>query len=403
MNGRQHRRIDSQVARQINGSWVLNLLRTHRVTSRIELVHATGLSKATISEIVDQLTVQGFVRTVGRGEASSGRPPIMLEFDPQARLAMGIHVGDTISQVMLTDLDARPLKALTAAPASGSPEDAIASVLPLIQQLQHEVPREKLLGIGIGTPGLVDSARGIIQMAPDLGWHDVPIVASVQTQVGLPVYAVNRAKASALAEAWCGSGRNIDNLVYLSISTGIAAGIVVDGQLYRGVSMSEGEMGHITILPDGPLCPCGNRGCLQTLAAGPALLAHARERLRKGSPSMLSELVSGQIDLLALEHISEAANHHDPLVTAILEEAANYIGIGAANIVNILNPRMLILGGRVIRSLPQLVPLIETTLRQRAMPTPAQALSVVPSELGSDVVSIGAAAFLLSQVSLLGD
>jgi predicted NBD/HSP70 family sugar kinase len=276
-------------------------------------------------------------------------------------------------------------------------------VLPLISQLQQSVPQGSLLGIGIGTPGLVDSVRGVIQMAPDLGWREVPVVAQIQAHVAMPAYAVNRAKASALAEAWCGSGRNIDNLVYLSISTGIAAGIVVGGQLYRGVSMSEGEAGHITVLPDGPLCPCGNRGCLQTLAAGPALLARAREKLRMGTDSILNRLAGGQLDLLSLDQLAEAAAQDDPLVIEVLEEAARYAGIGAANIVNLLNPRMLILGGRVIRALPQLVPLIEAAMRQRAMPTPADAVTVVPSQLGSDVVPIGAAAFLLSQVSLVGD
>jgi len=249
----------------------------------------------------------------------------------------------------------------------------------------------------------VDSTRGIIQVAPDLGWRGVPVVAALQAHFALPTYVLNRAKASALAEAWCGSGRNVDNLVYMSISTGIAAGIVVAGQLYRGVSMSEGEVGHITVLPDGPLCPCGNRGCLQTLAAGPAILARAQEKLRLHTGGPLHEYTRGHPDHVTLADLAEAAGKGDPLVYELLEEAAHYLGIGAANLVNILNPRMLILGGRVIRALPQLVPLIEAAMRRRAMPTPSDAVTVVPSQLGSDVIPIDAAAFLLSQVSLIGD
>ncbi len=167
--------------------------------------------------------------------------------------------------------------------------------------------------------------------------------------------------------------------------------------------MSEGELGHITVLPDGPLCPCGNRGCLQTVAAGPALLARARELLRFHNSSILMRLTNGQPDLLTVEHLAEAASQEDALVNELFEEVAQYIGIGLANLINLLNPRMLILGGRVIRTLPQLVPYIETAMRRRAMPTPSEAVTVVPSLLGNNVVSMGAAAFLLSQVSLLGE
>jgi N-acetylglucosamine repressor len=403
MVGTQHLRVDSQVARQLNLTAVLNLVRTRSITSRIELVRETGLSKATISEIVDHLSMQGFVRTVGRGEASGGRPPILLEFDPQARFAIGIQLGDSVLQVMLTDLNAMPIRTLSVPAPSNSADDAITAVIPLIEELKSKVPAEKLLGVGVGTPGLVDSEKGIIQMAPDLGWRNVPIAERLREACKLPTYVVNRAKASALAESWCGSGRSVDNMVYVSISTGIAAGIVVNGQLYRGVSMSEGEIGHITVLPDGPLCPCGNRGCLQTVAAGPALLARAREKLRFHNSSILSRLTNGQPDLLTVEHLAEAASQNDPLVTELFEEVAQYIGIGLANLINLLNPRMLILGGRVIRTLPQFVPYIETAMRRRAMPTPSEAVTVVPSLLGNNVVSMGAAAFLLSQVSLLGE
>lgn len=403
MNGTPHLRVDSQVAHQLNRKAVYNLLRYKRVTSRIELVRETGLSKATISEIVDQLSARGFVRTVGRGEANGGRPPILLEFDPSARVAIGVQLGDLVSQVTLTDLDARPIRSLTTTAASASADDVIASVLPLITELWNSIPRESLLGIGVGTPGLVDSVRGVIQMAPDLGWRDVHVVEQLKAHFPLPIYAINRAKAAALAEAWCGAGRNVDTLVYLSISTGIAAGIIVEGRLYRGVSMSEGEVGHITILPDGPLCPCGNRGCLQTLAAGPALLARAREKLRLDTSSLLASLTHGQPDLLTLDLLAEGAVQNDALVGELLEEVAGYLGLGAANIVNLLNPRMFILGGRVIRTLPQLVPLTERAMRRRAMPTPAEAVTIVASELGSDVVAIGAAAFLLGQISIVGE
>jgi predicted NBD/HSP70 family sugar kinase len=190
----------------------------------------------------------------------------------------------------------------------------------------------------------------------------------------------------------------VENLVYVSVSTGISAGIVLNRRLYRGVSMSEGELGHVTILPDGPLCACGNRGCLQTLAAGPAILARVRERLRATGRTMVG-VQDRDVESLSLEAIGRAAADGDQLVDDVLLETANYLGIAAGNLVNTLNPRMLVFGGSVIRALPTLVPHIESVIRRRAMSVPASAVEVVSSRLGRDAVTIGAAAFLLSQVS----
>lgn len=166
--------------------------------------------------------------------------------------------------------------------------------------------------------------------------------------------------------------------------------------------MSEGEVGHVTVLPDGPLCACGNRGCLQTVAAGPAILARIREELRKNGRAGAPEWSAGTVDLLSLEMLGEVADEGDQIIAGVLDEAAEYLGIAAANLVNTLNPGMLILGGAVIRALPGLVPRIEAVIRRRALSVPAAAVKVVPSALGRTAVPIGAAAFLLSQVSVVG-
>lgn len=396
-----HVRVDSQVARQLNAAAVFDLLKNRRVTSRMELVRETGLSKATISEIVDRFVREGFVRARGRGEANGGRPPILLEFDPRARFAIGVQLGEAEVRATLTDLNAEPIRSLSTPTFTTSADDAIAAATPLIAELNAELPAGSLLGLGVGTPGLVDSRSGVIQMAPDLGWRNVPVGPRLAQHFALPAAVVNRAKAAALGEAWCGAGRSSTNLVYMSISTGLAAGVVIGGQLYRGVSMSEGEIGHVTVIPDGPLCACGNRGCLQAVAAGPAILSRVREKVRGSRSGSLAGLANSELDLLTLEMVADAAAAHNPIVEEVMDEMALYLGIGAANLVNILNPGMLILGGRVIRALPQLVPLIEAMVRRRAMAVPAGAVEVVPSQLGDDAVPVGAAAFLLSQVSAI--
>jgi glucokinase len=263
--------------------------------------------------------------------------------------------------------------------------------------LVADLPPGKLLGIGIGMPGLVDSREGVIRFAPDLGWKDIPVGRLFAERFNVPVTCLNRAKAAAYGEAWRGAGQTADSLIYISVSTGIAAGLVLNRRLYRGCTMSEGEIGHVTVIPDGPLCACGNRGCLQALAAGPAIVARVRGRLRECG--QISPQWAGNLELLNVETIGQAASAGDPIVLSALDEVAEYLGIVAANLINILNPQMLVLGGAVIQGIPALVPRVEAVVRRRAMAVSAQAVRVVASQLGRDAVPAGAAAFLLSQVS----
>lgn len=392
-------RVDSQVARALNRATVFDLLRTRRIISRIEIARETGFSKATISEIIDQFIREGFVRELGPGESNGGRRPVLLEFDPRARVAIGVELSDAMCSAVLTDLYAEPIRTLSVSPRVQDVDDVIAAAGALVDEIKVGLPKGSLLGVGVGTPGLVDSDRGVIQMAPDLGWQDVRVGPRLADQFAVPVAVVNRAKAAALGEAWCGAGRQVDNLVYVSVSTGIAAGVVLGGRLYRGVSMSEGELGHVTVVPDGPRCHCGNRGCLQALAGAEAILSRVRERIRDGQPTIVEELSKGRLDLLTLQMVADAAVAGDPLVLSVLDEVAAHIGTASANLINILNPRMLILGGSIIRALPGLVPPVEAEIRRRAMAVPSAAVQVVSSQLRGNAVPIGAAAFLLSQIS----
>lgn len=389
--------IDGAGQRALNRALVFALVRRRRTVSQSTLARETGLSKATISEIVAEFHQAGFLRPVGPGPSNGGRRPLLLTFEPQARLAIGVEIGEAEGRAALVDLDATPRRVLHQPERAQTPEAALDLAASLIATLLAESPRDRLLGLGVGTPGLVDSQTGIIRLAPDLGWQEIPIGPWLAARFGLPVAVVNRAKAAALGEAWAGAGRQAESLVYLSVSTGIAAGFVVGGRLYRGVAQSEGEVGHTTVLPDGPLCPCGNRGCLQALAAGPAILARVRAALRAQG---LTDLAGLPLDLLDLERLAPLADH--PAIQPVLTEVAHYLGIAAANLVNIFNPRLLILGGAVIRALPGLVPQVATVVRQRALAIPAAAVQVAPAHLGRDAVAVGAAAFLLSQVPPLG-
>jgi predicted NBD/HSP70 family sugar kinase len=390
-------------SRSLNKATVFNLLRDRGAISRVELARETGLSKATISEIVDGFIGSGYVRVLGPGESSGGRRPVLLEFDPEAHLAIGIGFSDDSITAVLADLRAQPLRKCSAEVHTHSPEEAVEISERLVADLVAGVPREKLLGIGIGAPGVVDSQTGVVKIAPGWRWQDVPIGKRIADRFGLPVAAVNRSKASALGEAWCGAGRQAANLVYVLVGSGISAGIVVGGELYRGVTMSEGEIAHVTVAPGGPLCHCGNRGCLRAVATEDAILAKARERIRDGHPTAMRKMIEGRVDLLTLHTLAQAAEADDELASSLVEEVAGHIGIATSGLVNILNPQMLILGGTVVETIPKLLRSVEAETRRRAVAISSAALRVVASPLGRDAASIGAAAFLLSQISPIGE
>lgn len=204
-----------------------------------------------------------------------------------------------------------------------------------------------------------------------------------------------------MGEAWSGAAPGVDSSVCLYVSTGISAGIVNGRELYRGRSMSEGEIGHTTVLPDGPLCICGNRGCLLTVAAAPAILSRVRECLRANLLSLNNSLLDGEPDRLTLEAVGEAAAAGNPAVLEALDGVATYLGIAVANLVDILDPQMVVLGGPAILALPMLVPRIEAVVRRRAVWVSAPSVGVMASQLGKDAVALGAAAYLLSHSSIV--
>jgi predicted NBD/HSP70 family sugar kinase len=362
--------------RQANLQTGLDEFQTHRQLSRAELARLTGLNKATASEIVDDLLGQGFLAP------------------------LGVELSDVRLVVVAADLDGHVVRTATARSAADAPT-TLSLAADLLNHVLRELPTESVVGIGVGAPGVIAADAGAIEFAPDLGWRNVPVRDAFEARFGLPVVVANRAKAAALAESWTGAAGSVDRMVYVSVGSGISAGIVLDGRLYRGASSREGELGHVTVLPDGPLCACGNRGCLQVLAAAPAILAGVRERLRlsdshKLDSHKLAEVLFYGSATEALAVIARADADGDPSARATLDQVALYIGIASANVVNLLNPRMLVFGGSVVRAIPQLVERIGEQIRRRAIGSELRDLVVVCASLGESAVALGGATLLLA-------
>lgn len=389
-----------KLLKEINRSLVFNIVKNARSVSRPQLARKTGLSRATIAVLADELLETGLVQEIGLDNSTGGRPPVLLEFRPDAALAIGACLQEYDWLLVLTDLDARIQRRAKVHIPDSTPAAAVASLATGIHQLLCDVDREKVLpAVGLGTPGLVDIHSGIIKLAADRNWRDIPFKDMVEDKLGRRCFMANRSKVGALAEFWHGARKGVKNLIYVSVGTGVAAGIILQGKLYVGSNSSAGELGHLTIEPDGPICPCGNRGCLQQLVSEEAITALARERLRRDSTSVLQEVAGHHPELITVQDVFRAAELKDQVALDTLEVVAEYLAIALAGFINLFNPEIILLGGPVGQASDVLVELIREKVRHRAMAYPLSVVQIVKSSLGIEAGAIGASVLVLQQAN----
>ncbi len=258
-------------------------------------------------------------------------------------------------------------------------------------QEQQSCGLEAFAGVGIGSPGPLDRKTGTVISTPNLGWRNFPLRDLVQNAVGLPATLDNDANAATYGEWWQGAGRNVNTLVGVTLGTGIGGGIVLNGELYHGAADAAAEIGHMTIDSTGRKCKCGNYGCLEAYASGPAIAARAVEGLESGIGSMLPEL-AGDLQDITAETVFEAVVQGDPYATEVINDTAKFLGVGLANLINILNPEMLVIFGGVSRAGDHLFLPLRAEVRRRAFRVAEQACRIVPSELGGKAGVIGSVA-----------
>lgn len=381
-------------------SVIFNLLRDSPQTTRTELAARSGLSKPTVSEIVAALLKDGFLRETGKFSEGRGRSRILLELVPTARLVLGTHLGDGVCTAVLADLRARPLRTASRFVAGTDPGSALEAITTCVDELRADAGTA-ILGVGVGVPGSVDPAGRRVTISVPYGWRDVPIADLLEERLGLPVLATNRAKAATLGELWRGGHPAVEHLFYVFVGRGIVAGIVANSALYVGAAGGAGELGHMTILPDGPLCGCGNHGCLHTLASESAIVRGFRARVRQHPGVALpNNLAGADLGTISLQMLHEAARHGDPLVLETVREAGAYLGIALANVVNLINPSRIIIGGPVAGFGEPLFEAVRAEVHRRALWDSLSDLAIAPSSLGDDAGPIGAAALLLERVAL---
>lgn len=392
---------DQALVRKVNTSLVLDALRLHAPISRAELSARTGLNRSTISSIVSELINDGFVQETNLEDAKIGRPGMLLTLNPRGGFAVGLEIGVDFLSILVTDFVANGLwrRRMSFDPQLGC--DAILQMAADLTSQALDFGRQQglnPLGIGIGVPGLVDINEGKLVFAPNLRWYDVPLRSLWSDRFGLPVFVENEANAAALGEYYFGAARGVDNFVYLSAGIGLGGGILIGGRLFRGSNGYGGEVGHMSIQPDGDLCGCGKRGCWETLVGPRAVVRRVRKTLEAGKESQISQMVNGNLKAITFETVIEAANAGDVVALAALDEVAVNLGIGVANLVNIFNPQMIVLGGALNLASSYLLPAMQNAVCQNALKPACQGLRFTGSAHGTDACVMGTIALVLDDI-----
>jgi glucokinase len=263
----------------------------------------------------------------------------------------------------------------------------------------HNLKPAQLGSIGIACAGGIDSARGVVVTpSPNMkGWVDIPLADIIRERFQISACVVNDASAAALGEHRSGAGRGVNNLVLLTLGTGIGGGIIADGKLYLGAVGGAAELGHMTIYADGPKCGCGNTGCLEMLASGRAIERDAVKRIGRGEKSSLSKMAGGKTEKITAEMVGKAARNEDALALEVLSRAAYYLGIGMVNVVNIFNPEMIVLGGGMAELGDIFIDPGRKMVAERAFSISSRVVRIVTAQLGNEAGVYGAAAFALGQ------
>ena len=280
--------------------------------------------------------------------------------------------------------------------ANEGSQPVISRILSAIDNLlsQSNMDSSQLDSISIAAAGAINFEAGLVTASPNLpGWNDVPLRDIVNERYRVNTCLINDASAAALGEHHFGVGKGVNNLVLLTVGTGIGGGIIINGKLYSGPCGSAGEVGHMTIDVNGPRCNCGNIGCWELLASGTAMAKEAIKRIKQGKKSSLTKLVGGQIENITAETVSLAAQGGDSLALEVILKAATYLGVGMVNLVNIFNPEMIIVGGGVAQMGDLLLEPARQVVKERAFRLSAQAVRIVPAQLGDDAGVLGAAVF----------
>jgi predicted NBD/HSP70 family sugar kinase len=339
----RHPRGNRKLIRAINRSAVLNTVKREGPISRTEVAQITGLSAATVSGITADLIASNLIFEKEAGDSSGGRRPILLALNPRGGFVIGLKLAEKNVIAALTDLEATVIAKDNCPLENHAIQAALDCIVKSVRTLlkKSAIREDLLIGVGIGLAGIIDGESGILRHSPIFGWRDIPLKSILQKRLEVPVYVDNDVNTLTLTEQWFGAGQGVDHFLTVTIGRGIGLGIVLHGKLYHGVHGGAGEFGHTVVDPEGELCECGKRGCLETMVADPWLVRRAEKASQEQRlPAIIKDV----------EGLVETAREGHPEAISIFAAAGDALAQGVANLINVLSPELIIISGEGVRA-----------------------------------------------------
>ncbi|HEX8229471.1 MAG TPA: ROK family transcriptional regulator [Chloroflexia bacterium] len=388
----QLQKATQQQTKTYNSRLVMRTIYDQGRISRADVARLTHLTRTTVSDLVTDLQEKGLVEEVGMGQSLGGRSPVLLSVIDDARHVISLDLANDELRGAVVNLRNEVIRTVTLPVEDRAGDEALTLVYKLLDKLVYSTGKP-ILGIGIGTPGLVDTTNGVVLRAVNLDWRDLPLGSLLQERYGLPVYVANDSQLAALAQYMFGGRSYGSNLVVVKVGHGVGAGIVLNGELFQGDGFGAGEIGHLTLVDGGQLCRCGNFGCLETLVSTHAMTAHARSLAAQHPESLLNNMdPSRELDVDAINYAFQSG---DAAAGQLVFETGRYVGMAVANLVGALNVKHVVLMGELARLGSPLLASVRQEMLKRSLPSLARATSIDLVEMNPHVVILGASALLL--------
>ncbi|MEC0256044.1 ROK family protein [Paenibacillus lautus] len=387
--------------RNLNRIGIIGLLRDYGSLTKAEIAAKMNLTFTAVNNLVEELMKDRLIIEAGfYDDSSRGRKPKLISLNPGDIYTVGVHISASSVKAAVINLQGKAMMEKRCSFEDNTNRGSVVNmIISTIQAVLDESGlKSQIIGIGVGAPGPLDPEQGRILTPPNLpGLHQVRLKGLIEENTELPTQIEKDANVMALGELWYGNGRHFNNLVYVDADIGIGSGLIFNQKIYQGYPFGAGEIGHCTIDIDGPRCNCGNYGCLEAIASGIAIVRRVGEELRRGAASSLKSSYDGNDRGLDVTDVITAGLDGDQLAANMLNESARYVGISLANVINLLTPETIIIGGVLANRYPDFFEYVKETSYNRSLSSFHNKIVLQPSELGEHAGIIGAGTIVLEK------